>query len=338
MPGEKHHQRSHGRSRSRSRDRRRSRSDSRDRRRRGGSDRGERRGLKTAAEEARRSDAAPSAGASSSSARRSAGSPRRHTSRGDSRDRGSHRSRTEHRAEKRTELRAPAAESHDNQADKDVSRRRTGATDHRSEQRSDQLKAEVKSHVAASDSRGTAAAFAKPAAVDAKDSESSIASRTASSRHEVPVARPTGNGEQAAAAVAAASVDEGEPADEEPQYKQAANFGLSGALAKDVGTGNLYKGVLLKWSEPADARAPTKKWRLYVFKGDQVMQTLYIHRQSAYLVGRERKIADIPVDHPSCSKQHAVIQFRQKEVVQEAEMQTVRSVRPYIMDLERYAQ
>jgi smad nuclear-interacting protein 1 len=330
MPGEKHHQRSHGRSRSRSRDRRRSRSDSRERRRRGGSDRGERRGSRPAAEEARRSDAVSSAGVSSSSARRSAGSPRRHASRGDSRDRG--RSRTEHRAEKRTELRAPAAASHDNQADKDVSRRRTAATDHRSEQRRDQLKAEVKPHVAVSDSRETAAAFTKPAAVDAKDSASSVASRAASSRHEVPVARPTGNGEQEAAAAAA---EEEEPADEETQYKQAANFGLSGALAKDVGTGNLYKGVLLTWSEPADARAPTKKWRLYVFKGDQVMQTLYIHRQSAYLVGRERKIADIPVDHPSCSKQHAVIQFRQKEIVQEAEMQTIRSVRPYIMDLER---
>lgn len=33
---------------------------------------------------------------------------------------------------------------------------------------------------------------------------------------------------------------------------------------------------------------------------------LYIHRQSAYVVGRERKIAHVPIDHPSCSKQHAV--------------------------------
>ncbi|CAM9766531.1 unnamed protein product, partial [Choristocarpus tenellus] len=62
--------------------------------------------------------------------------------------------------------------------------------------------------------------------------------------------------------------------------------------------------------------------------------TLHIHRQSAYLVGRERRVADIVVDHPSCSKQHAVIQYRLFERVDEKEGVTRRSVRPYIMDLE----
>lgn len=37
---------------------------------------------------------------------------------------------------------------------------------------------------------------------------------------------------------------------------------------------------------------------------------LPIHRQSCYLFGRERRVADVPTDHPSCSKQHAVLQFR----------------------------
>jgi hypothetical protein len=37
---------------------------------------------------------------------------------------------------------------------------------------------------------------------------------------------------------------------------------------------------------------------------------LPIHRQSVYLFGRERRVADIPTDHPSCSKQHSVLQFR----------------------------
>lgn len=41
---------------------------------------------------------------------------------------------------------------------------------------------------------------------------------------------------------------------------------------------------------------------------------LFVHRQSAYLFGRERKVADIPIDHPSCSGQHAVLQYRQVEV------------------------
>lgn len=39
-------------------------------------------------------------------------------------------------------------------------------------------------------------------------------------------------------------------------------------------------------------------------------EPLYIHRQSCYLFGRERRVADVPTDHPSCSKQHAVVQFR----------------------------
>jgi smad nuclear-interacting protein 1 len=45
------------------------------------------------------------------------------------------------------------------------------------------------------------------------------------------------------------------------------NFGLSGALAKDMKTGNVYNGIQLKWSEPQDAKQPTRHWRLYVFKG-----------------------------------------------------------------------
>lgn len=44
--------------------------------------------------------------------------------------------------------------------------------------------------------------------------------------------------------------------------------------------------------------------------GDDSMPVLHIHRQSGYLLGRDRKVADIPIDHPSCSKQHAVLQFR----------------------------
>ncbi|CAN0458556.1 unnamed protein product, partial [Discosporangium mesarthrocarpum] len=64
------------------------------------------------------------------------------------------------------------------------------------------------------------------------------------------------------------------------------------------------------------------------------LATLHIHRQSAYLVGREKRVADIVVIHPSCSKQHAVIQYRLYERVDEKEGVTKRSIRPYIMDLE----
>ena len=38
-------------------------------------------------------------------------------------------------------------------------------------------------------------------------------------------------------------------------------------------------------------------------QGNEELPILYIHRQSAYLLGRDRKVADVPLDHPSCSKQ-----------------------------------
>ncbi|CAN1342789.1 FHA domain-containing protein DDL [Linum perenne] len=105
---------------------------------------------------------------------------------------------------------------------------------------------------------------------------------------------------------------------------------LSGKLAEET---NRFRGITLLFNEPPEARKPTIRWRLYVFKGGEVLnEPLYIHRQSCYLFGRERRVADIPTDHPSCSKQHAVIQYRQIE--QEGADGTIsKQVRPYIMDL-----
>uniref|UniRef100_A0A6P7GCQ4 Smad nuclear-interacting protein 1-like n=1 Tax=Diabrotica virgifera virgifera TaxID=50390 RepID=A0A6P7GCQ4_DIAVI len=93
----------------------------------------------------------------------------------------------------------------------------------------------------------------------------------------------------------------------EPQQKDKPNFGLSGKLTEET---NTYKGVVIKYSEPPEARKPRRRWRLYPFKGEKALQVLYIHRESAYLIGRERKVVDLPVDHPSCSKQHAALQYR----------------------------
>ncbi|KAL7526911.1 hypothetical protein ACHAWF_001965 [Thalassiosira exigua] len=130
--------------------------------------------------------------------------------------------------------------------------------------------------------------------------------------------------------------------------KVKANFGLSGALASDAETGNVYNGVTLKFSEPPEARIPNTRWRLYVFrkkapgapsdpdeKDDGLIDTYHISRQSAYLFGRERKVADIPVDHLSLSKQHAVLQYRalpskQRQIGAPDKLQC----KPYLMDLE----
>lgn len=151
--------------------------------------------------------------------------------------------------------------------------------------------------------------------------------------------------------------------------KEKPNFGVSGALAKDSKAGNMYRGVLLKFREPPEARAPNTLWvsrvfscqirchrtairklcncasmaavsrwldsflhsqRLYVYKGDDIIETLHINRQSAYLCGRNADIADIPLLHPSCSSQHAVIQFRALADAETGKLNT----QPYLMDLE----
>ena len=115
--------------------------------------------------------------------------------------------------------------------------------------------------------------------------------------------------------------------------KKRPDFGLSGALAKDQsGTGgsNVYKGVLLKFQEPPEARTPNTLWRLYVFRGDEQIDTLHVSKQSAYLFARNEDIADILLQHPSCSSQHAVLQYRAVPSKETGKL----TCQPYLMDLE----
>lgn len=95
---------------------------------------------------------------------------------------------------------------------------------------------------------------------------------------------------------------------------------------------NTVNGVVIKYSEPEEARKPKRRWRLYPFKGEKALPVLYVHRQSAYLIGRDRKIADLPLDHPSISKQHAVLQYRLVTYKRENGSQSKR-IRPYLIDL-----
>lgn len=122
-----------------------------------------------------------------------------------------------------------------------------------------------------------------------------------------------------------------EPKGEKPEVeKEKPNFALSGKLTEDT---NKVNGVVIKYAEPAEARRPKRRWRLYPFKGDQSLPTMYIHRQSCYLIGRDRKICDLPIDHPSCSKQHAVLQYRLVPFTRDDGTKGKR-VRPYVLDLE----
>jgi len=116
---------------------------------------------------------------------------------------------------------------------------------------------------------------------------------------------------------------------EEPVEKEGVNLGLSGALTADV---NTFNGVVIKYAEPPEARVPKRRWRFYVFKGEEVLPTLHLHRQSAYLMGRDRKVCDLPIDHPSCSKQHAAFQYRLVSKKKDDGSDANR-VLPYIIDL-----
>ncbi|CAB4066791.1 SNIP1 [Lepeophtheirus salmonis] len=111
--------------------------------------------------------------------------------------------------------------------------------------------------------------------------------------------------------------------------KEQPNLNITGKLAQDSNTVN---GVVVKYTEPPDCRRPRTKWRLYVLKEMKNYLFLYIHRQSSYLLGRDRKVADVPLDHPSCSKQHAALQYRLVQY-NKPDGSIGKRVRPYIIDL-----
>jgi smad nuclear-interacting protein 1 len=116
--------------------------------------------------------------------------------------------------------------------------------------------------------------------------------------------------------------------------KQKPNFGNSGILAREANT-IAGTNVVLKYNEPAEARKPppSQAWRLYIFKGEEVLDTVPLHTQSCWLLGRETTVVDLPVEHPSSSKQHAVIQFRYISKLNEFGDRDGK-VKPYIIDLE----
>lgn len=122
---------------------------------------------------------------------------------------------------------------------------------------------------------------------------------------------------------------EGDAEATEEVEKEGINLGLSGALTQDS---NTFNGIVIKYAEPPEARKPKRRWRFYVFKGSETLPTLHLHRQSAYLMGRDRKVCDLPIDHPSCSKQHAALQYRMVARKKDDGTEANR-VLPYVIDL-----
>lgn len=113
----------------------------------------------------------------------------------------------------------------------------------------------------------------------------------------------------------------GAPSDsiEKAPSKERPNFKASGLLAAEtnkvtVGAGNKTQDIILKYHEPPEARKPPSReqWQIFVFKGTskEPLETIPLYSRSCWLMGRELAVADLPVEHPTCSKQHAVFQFR----------------------------
>jgi smad nuclear-interacting protein 1 len=119
-----------------------------------------------------------------------------------------------------------------------------------------------------------------------------------------------------------------------PIEKQKPNFGTSGLLAKEANTVVGTKTVL-KYHEPPEARKPPadEQWRMYIFKGKDMLDTVHIYQRSCWLMGRDQAVADLHVEHPSISKQHSVIQFRYMPKKNEYG-ERLNSVKPYLIDLE----
>ncbi|KAJ5894966.1 hypothetical protein N7495_006657 [Penicillium taxi] len=127
-----------------------------------------------------------------------------------------------------------------------------------------------------------------------------------------------------------------------PPEKQKPNFNNSGRLAAESNTVQVAggangqgQGIVLKYHEPPEARKPPPKepWRIYVFKGPDMLEMVELGGRSCWLLGREHVIVDFPLEHPSCSKQHAALQFRFVEKKNEYG-DKVGKVKPYLIDLE----
>lgn len=125
--------------------------------------------------------------------------------------------------------------------------------------------------------------------------------------------------------------------EEDMPEKQKPNFAPSGLLAAASNSIAQADGttIVLKYHEPSEARKPLAKdvWKLFVFKGADIVDTIELSIRSCWLVGREQAVVDMLAEHPSISKQHAVIQFRYIEKKNEYGDKLGR-VRPYLIDLD----
>ena len=127
------------------------------------------------------------------------------------------------------------------------------------------------------------------------------------------------------------------PGEEPLPEKEVPNFATTGLLAAATNTIEKSDGtkVVLKYHEPPEARKPSAKdaWKVFVFKGPDIIETIPLAERSCWLIGKELAVVDLPAEHPTISRQHAVIQFRYVEKKNEFG-DRIGKVKPYLLDLE----
>ncbi|KAL7951402.1 SMAD/FHA domain-containing protein [Trichoderma barbatum] len=164
------------------------------------------------------------------------------------------------------------------------------------------------------------------------DEDSERDSRALARRRESPVRR-SGPLPSQEASFAGTTQEGGDP--EKPKEKpNIGNTGRLAALSNSVAQAD-GTSIVLKYHEPAEARKPPPRdhWKLFVFKGGDIIDTIELSARSCWLVGREMAVVDLAAEHPSISKQHAVIQFRYTEKRNEFG-DKIGKVKPYLIDLE----
>lgn len=77
------------------------------------------------------------------------------------------------------------------------------------------------------------------------------------------------------------------------------------------------------YAPPRDAARPGQLWTLFVYKGKDEVDCVQVSRGDHAVLGRSER-CDVVTMHPSCSKEHAALQFRRKDGV----------IKPYLIDLE----
>ena len=102
-----------------------------------------------------------------------------------------------------------------------------------------------------------------------------------------------------------------EEKEEREKNKQLPTTKKSGLLEKERRSNE--QGVEMKYVEPKEACVPSRHWYLFPFKGEEELEKIPVFQRSFFLFGRDRMAVDICIEHPSCSKQHAVIQYRKME-------------------------